>query len=127
MFEALAALLAVLLCAGLLGGAALYMLRLGVRFSLGDLVLAVFVVGLTPALGGMAAEEAPAGMRARLWAGALALTALAALYQIYGIYWASIKPAPSPQGQFWQRFGPSLALTFAGGLGFVWIVLDRSR
>jgi hypothetical protein len=92
-----------------------YLLRQGVQFALGDLVIAMFVLGTPPAFGALLTPaDADAEQMARVWVGALAITLLVAAYLGYGFYWASINPAPHARGRLGQRFGPALVLAAAG-------------
>ncbi|GMV80728.1 MAG: hypothetical protein AMXMBFR7_19120 [Planctomycetota bacterium] len=117
-----AALIGGLVCVSLAAGGMVYLTRLGVQFSLSDLMLAVLAVGLTPALGGMAAGEADPELATRAWIGALALTVLAILYQLVGFCWAALRPAAQPSRRLWQRFGPVLALTICTAIAMACFV-----
>ena len=92
----------------------IYLLRQGVQYSLGDLVLGSLVLGIAPSFGTMMTENMPGKDTAGVWVGACALTLMLAVYMLYGFYWASIRPTPTPRGQLRQRFLGALCLAVGG-------------
>lgn len=107
-------------------GGIIYMIHLGVQFAVGDLVLAFLITGFPPAVGGAIVRQlsetlgGPAEIVTRVWVATLGLTFVVLSYQIYGFYWASIRPASTRRRVFWQRFGPAITVTLTGAALLVW-------
>ncbi len=116
---AITILLALISAGGLIAGI-VYLIRLGVQFALADLVMAFLILGFSPALAGSILRKVPDpslnNLSLNVWTSALSLTFVVFVYQVYGFYWASIKPASTARRRFNQRFVGSIGLTVLGAL-----------
>jgi len=123
ILAALATILIILLVLAALGVLAffVYLLRQGVHYSLGDLISGSLILGIVPSFGTLLSENAGEGRGVDIWVGACALTLMVAVYLLYGFYWTSIRPGPTPRSQLKQRFMGALCLATIGSLSmFFW-------
>lgn len=110
--------LLVLACIGIIAFF-VFLLRQGVRYSIGDLMLASLVLGISPSFAAQLSEEAATRQSVSIWVGSCALTVMVAIYLLYSFYWASIRPAETPRGQLKQRFLGAFGLALIGSIAMV--------